>query len=342
MSLSVDLKYIQIVSPRFERFQRKQEYLFSCRCPLCGDSKKNKSKMRGYIYRINNGLYYKCHNCGQGMSVGNLIKEMDANLYKEYIMERYKSGENGSSNYKKPTFDVPLPKFEKRLTFTNAIPCDRLPEDHLCVEFLNKRKIDPTLRNLFAYTENYKRFCDEIYPNHGKDIIADRRLVIPFYDADKNVIALSGRALENAPAKLRYVTMRTNDSKDKLIYGMERINLNDTVYIVEGPIDSLFLKNCLASGDANLALTSKYVNARKQILVFDNEPRNKEVMKMVHKAINAGHSVVIWPDTMQGKDINEMVMNGLKVSDLRDIISNNTFSGLEALTKFTFWKKYES
>jgi hypothetical protein len=62
-------------------------------------------------------------------------------------------------------------------------------------------------------------------------------------------------------------------------------------------------------------------------------------MKMVHKAINAGHSVVIWPDTMRGKDINEMVMNGLKVSDLRDIISNNTFSGLEALTKFTFWKK---
>ncbi|MFZ9589111.1 MAG: hypothetical protein ACO28V_05225 [Chitinophagaceae bacterium] len=297
--------------------------------------------MRGYIYRINNGLYYKCHNCGIGMSVGNLIKEMDANLHKEYIMERYKSGENGSSNYKKPTFEIPIPKFEKRITFTNAISCDKLSEDHSCIKFLNKRQIDPSLRSLFLYTENYKEFCDEIYPDHGKNIIADSRLVIPFYDINKNLIAISGRALENAPSKLRYVTMRTNESKDKLIYGMERINLNDTVYIVEGPIDSLFLKNCLASGDANLALTSKYVNADKQILLFDNEPRNKEVMKMVHKAIKEGHSVVIWPDTVQGKDINEMIMNGLKICELENIISSNTFSGLEALTKFTFWKKYE-
>jgi hypothetical protein len=111
------------------------------------------------------------------------------------------------------------------------------------------------------------------------------------------------------------------------------------VYIVEGPIDSLFLNNCLASGDSNLALTAKNIKAEKIILIYDNEPRNKEVMKLMQNAIKLEHNVVIWPDTIKGKDINEMVMNGMTQSELKDIISSNTFEGLRAQTKFTFWKK---
>jgi len=56
-------------------------------------------------------------------------------------------------------------------------------------------------------------------------------------------------------------------------------------------------------------------------------------------AIKLGHNVVIWPNTMNGKDINEMVMNGISVDEIESIISSNTFTGLEAQAKFTFWKK---
>jgi hypothetical protein len=150
---------------------------------------------------------------------------------------------------------------------------------------------------------------------------------------------VSGRALETSDYKLRYVTLRTDDSKDKLIFGVDRMNIHETVKIVEGPIDSLFLSNCIASGDANLSLTSKNISAGKKVLIFDNEPRNKEIVKMIEVAIKSDNYVVIWPNTIKGKDINEMVMSGLTVSEIEDIISSNTFSGLEAQAKFIFWKK---
>jgi hypothetical protein len=120
---------------------------------------------------------------------------------------------------------------------------------------------------------------------------------------------------------------------------MDRINLSEPVRIVEGPLDSLFLNNCLASGDANLAIAAKNVRAEKKVLIFDNEKRNKQIVKMMQDAIKLGHNVVIWPDQLEGKDINEMILSGISSGEVERIISSNTFSGLEAQTRFTFWKK---
>jgi hypothetical protein len=189
------------------------------------------------------------------------------------------------------------------------------------------------------FTSNYKAFCDDLIPDHGKELVEDARLVIPFYNYQSELIAVSGRALENSSYKLRYVTLRTNDSENKLIYGVERVDLTKRVYLVEGPLDSLFLNNCVASGDANLGLTVKNIQAQKITLVFDNEPRNKEVCKLIENAIKSNHDVVIWPDNMEGKDINEMILNGFSAGEIQDIIDSNTFYGLEAIAKFTFWKK---
>lgn len=343
MSLHIDVKYVLLISNRFERIIRKNDYLWNCRCILCGDSRKNKLKMRGYIYRKENRLNYSCHNCGEGTSIGNLIKRLDANLYKEYVMERYSSGEGGRhTNFKAPTITIPSPKFDKistDITYQNAERCDKLPRNHFCIEYLKNRQIDEKHYSKLYYTSHYKQFCDEIYPNHGKEIDDDKRLVIPFYDEYNSLIAVSGRALENASEKLRYVTMRTNESKEKLIYGLNTVNKNKTVYIVEGPIDSLFLENSIASGDANLTLTAKSFTAAKKVLIFDNEKRNEKVNKMVELAIKSGHDVVIWPDTVIGKDINEMIQLGMSVDEIENIISSNTFREIEALTKFTFWKR---
>lgn len=341
MSLSTDLKYALLISPRFEKFQRKSDYLFNLRCPFCGDSQKNKTKMRGYIYRKGNDLFYKCHNCGIGTSVGNLIKHVDTNIHKEYVLERYKSGEINTSNTKTRLFNIPTPRFGKidSPIFETAERCDKLPDTHFCKTYLLKRKIPTEFFNKLYFTANYKKFCDEVYPDHNKEITADARLIIPFFDEYNNLIGVSGRALALADNKLRYVTIRTNASENKLIYGLDRIDSSQLVKIVEGPIDSLFLKNCLASGDANLSLASKTIQAEDKVLIFDNEPRNKEIVKLMERAIKEGNSVVIWPNTIEQKDINEMVISGISSCEIEDIISNNTFFGLHAQTKFVFWKK---
>lgn len=298
--------------------------------------------MRGYIYRKRNDLFFKCHNCGAGMSIGNLIKHLDTTLYKEYIMERYKSGEQGNANYQKPTFNIPSPKFDKlsdTLSFVNMERLDKLPKEHFCIKYCEARKIPKKAYEKLYYTDNYKKLCDEVYPNHGKEIAEDKRLVIPFFDEYNSLIAISGRALENSDYKLRYITIRTNESEEKLIYGINTLNKEKPIYLVEGPIDSLFIENAIASGDANLALTAKKINNENLILIFDNEPRNKEVCGLIDKAIKQQYNVVIWPDNVYGKDINEMIVNGISLDEIMKIISSNTFREIEAKTKFTFWKK---
>jgi hypothetical protein len=344
MSLSTDLKYFLLLTPRFEKYQRKSDYLFNVRCPICGDSQKNKSKMRGYVYRVKNDLRYKCHNCGAGMSIGNLIKHLDSNIHREYTMERYKSGEIGTndSRYnKKELFDIPAPRFGKleTPTYQNAERCDLLSSQHFCRTYLEKRKVPKEFYSKLYFTANFEKFCNEVYPNHDKEIVPDARLVIPFFDEWNSLAGVSGRALATADTKLRYVTLKTNDSPNKLIYGLDRIDFNKPVKIVEGPIDSLFLNNCLASGDSSLHVTAKYFEAKEKILIFDNEPRNKEIVKLMQDAIRLGHDIVIWPNMIQGKDINEMVMSGVSPDEIEGIISNNTFRGLEAQAKFVFWKK---
>lgn len=347
MTTHIDTKYLRLISSRLRNFKQKADNTYQFSCNFCGDSQKNKLKARGYVYQKSNNLFYKCFNCGIGTNVGNLIKHTDSTLYDEYILERYKAGESGNSNYQKPTFDIPKPRFdkvEKRKQFEHGEWLSRLPSGHFCLEYATKRQIPHKFYDKLLFTAEYERFITTLVPNHGKKILNDARLVIPFYDKYNELIAVSGRALETSDKTLRYVTIRTNDSEDKLIYGMDRVDLSKPVKIVEGPIDSLFLDNCVASGDANLAITAKELikeGTLKEniILCPDREPRNREIVKMMQDAIKLDYNVVIWPDNLEGKDINEMVMNGISATEIESIISSNIFKSIEAQLKFNFWKK---
>jgi len=323
-------------------FKQKKDYLWNFSCPICGDSKKNLSKARGYVFQKGTNLFFNCHNCGVGTNLGNLIKQVDPSLHKEYVLERYKSGESGFSNFKSPTFDIPAPRFDKvakEKHFEHAEWVSKLPSGHFCLVYCTNRRFLSIMVDTLLFTPNYKKFCDALVPNHGKEITADARLVIPFYDKYNTLIGVSGRALENSDYKLRYVTLRTNESQDKLIYGMDKVNTNELVKIVEGPLDSMFLTNCVGSGDSALIQTAKLIDAENKVLIFDNEPRNKEIVKLMEDAIKLGYNVVIWPDTMEQKDINEMVMAGFSPDEIERIISSNTFTGLRAQMKFISWKK---
>lgn len=340
--LHVDTKYVRLISGRLRNFKQKNTNLWNFSCPFCGDSQVNKLKARGYVFAKGTSLLYRCHNCGVSTNAANLIKRVDPALFKEYSLERFKESTTGSANSRSFAIDVPTTRFgkvQKQRAFENAEWISQLPAGHFCVTYVQARKIPLKHYNKFMFTPNYEKFIKAIVPNIEKPISNDARLVIPYYNQFDELIAVTGRALENATEKLRYVTVRMNDSDTKLIYGMDRVDLEKTVYIVEGQIDSLFVKNCIASGDSALAATANLFQAVNKILVFDNEPRNKDIVKLIENAIKSDHNVVIWPDNMPGKDINEMVMQGINPAEIQSIIDSNTSRGLEAQLKFNYWKK---
>jgi ssDNA-binding Zn-finger/Zn-ribbon topoisomerase 1 len=342
MTISVDNKYVRLISGRLRNFKQKKENLYNFSCPLCGDSQKNKLKARGYAYQKGNDLFYRCHNCNAGTNIAGLLKHVDTQLHSEYILERYKSGQANNSNTISEVLQLSVPKFgkiEKKKVFEHAEWLCNLPEEHFALKYATNRKIPAKFYDKLLFTSHYNQFITTLVPNHGKQILDDARLVIPFYDENNELIAVSGRALETSDKTLRYVTIRTNDNQNKLIYGMDRVDLSKRVYVCEGPIDSMFIDNCVASGDANLAMTAKSISADEIVLIFDQEPRNKEIVKMIQTAIKMNHTVVIWPDTIGEKDINSMIMSGKTPGKLLEIISSNSFSGIQAQLKFNMWKK---
>ena len=277
MSLPIESKYIRLISSRLRNFKQKSTNLWNFSCPFCGDSQKNKTKARGYVFAKGNNLFYRCHNCGVSTNVANLIKHVDGALHKEFVLEKYKSGETNNAFNANTVLNISPPKFdrvEKSKIFEHGEWLDKLPSGHFCLEYATKRQIPLKYYDKLLFTQHYNQFVTTLIPNHGKQIVDDARLVIPFYNEYSELIAVSGRALETNDKTLRYVTIRTIESDKKLIYGMDRIDLNQPVKIVEGPIDSLFLSNCIASGDANLALVADEISATEKVLIFDNEPRN--------------------------------------------------------------------
>lgn len=348
MSLYTDNKYVRLISYRLRNFKQKRENLYNFSCPICGDSKKNLLKARGYIYQGGNNLFYKCYNCGVSITAGNFIKHVDSEIYKQYQLERYKNGENGHSNYEKPKLTIKPIKFgnskEVKENYDFAEWCSDLPEGHYCKTYVKNRRIPEEFYSKILYTKTYKQFVDKLVPDHDKTLDDDARLIIPFYDENGDLIAVTGRALENKSEKLRYVTIRTVESDDKLIYGLERLDKTKDVKIVEGPIDSMFLDNCVASGDANLmkcaeVLIEMGVDKDNIILVPDREPRNTEIVKNINKFISNGYKVCLFPSYMEGKDINEFIMNGISKDELEKIIQNNTYSSLKAKVRYVEWKK---
>ncbi len=168
MMLSVDSKYIRLLSFRLRNFKQKNDYLWNFSCPICGDSKKNKLKARGYVFKKGNDLFYTCHNCGVGLSLGNLIKHVDDNTHKEYTLERYTSGKSNNSKIANTTFNITPPKFdkvEKQKVFEQGEWIDRLPVGHFCLDYIKSRKIPEKHYKLLAYTDKYRQFVTALVPD---------------------------------------------------------------------------------------------------------------------------------------------------------------------------------
>jgi len=337
MSTYIDRKYIDLVSSQLRNFKWKKGTLANCSCPICGDSSKNKRKARGFFFQKKGDFFYMCHNCGFSSTLYNLLSQIAPSYAKEYSLERWKSGETGHSNYAKPTISIPSPVFNKT---TGNLECVAdLDESHQSVQFCIKRKIPKNQWKRLFYTDDFAKFAmtlDDTLELKKKE----SRLVIPFFDANNNVIAAQGRLLEIKSANdIRYMTVKADKSIDRLWYGIEECDPCKKIYVLEGPLDSLFLPNAVAMiGASNFSIHPKIADADITI-VLDNEPRNREIVSLMERFIDRGYRVCIWKDDITDKDINDMVLSGKSVKDIVESIDSSSCSGIEAKLKMNFWKK---
>ena len=316
----IDSKYIGLVSSRLIKFKRVKSDLYNFRCPICGDSKKNKTKTRGYLYTIKADVNFRCHNCGASMTFSNFLKEIDPVVHKQYVFERFKEGTTGRGTVvEEPVFKFEKPKFKTTVDLPLASTVD------VSRTYLERRKLDPTK---FYYAERFVEYVNS--HNQSMDVKEHPRIIIPLY-YEKNLVGVQGRSLDSNSVK--YITTIFYDDAPK-IYGLDTIRRGAPVFVTEGPFDSTFIRNSIAMWGADGDVRKWGVS--NPVWVYDNEPRNPEITTRISNTISRGESVVIWPTNINEKDINDMVLAG---HDVQSIVESNTYDGLEAHLKFTTWKR---
>uniref|UniRef100_A0AAU8KY14 DNA primase n=1 Tax=Serratia phage Kevin TaxID=3161161 RepID=A0AAU8KY14_9CAUD len=352
---SLDHQFINYLSPRLEKFSWERDNLAKFRCPLCGDSQKSKSKRRGHFYYDStiDSYRFKCHNCNEqsGWSFDVWLSKFDPTLHEEYTFEKFKS-EGARRKPLKAFVEAkkavpPLPQEEPKLIvlppaqrvideshLKGMSRLDTLPRTHMAVEYVLKRKIPEFFLSRMYFTTNFRDDLLTFETNQDKQrlIPNDARLVMPFWNAEGRMVVVQGRAFDS-DAFLRYATVKPVES-DLKVFGEERVNRDKMVLVVEGPIDSMFIPNCLASADADL------LSVKGDIYIPDNQYRNREVCRIIDKIINSGVKVVLFPPNIPWKDINDMVTEGgMSTADIMMLMAKNVFQGLSAQLRFADLRK---
>jgi predicted RNA-binding Zn-ribbon protein involved in translation (DUF1610 family) len=319
----IDSKYIGLVSSRLQKFKRVKSDLYNFRCPICGDSHKNKNKTRGYLYQVKTNTNYKCHNCGISLSFNNFLKKIDPILHKQYTLEKFKEGFTGKN------FVTEAPKFEfSKPSFIKKLDLPKASDNRVAKEYLEKRKLNP---EKFYFANRFKEWTNHQKPTFSDIFKEEERIVIPLHTRDGKIFGFQGRSLTSSGVK--YITVLLDENIPK-VYGMNTVDENKTVYIVEGPFDSEFIDNSIAMCGADIDIGT--LGFSDTVFILDNEPRNNQICNRISNLIDKGERVVIWPKIIIQKDINDMILTGLNVMD---VIKSNIYSGLEAKVKFNDWKK---
>jgi len=333
-------KYIGIISIKLEKYKRKGPNLYNFRCPLCGDSQSNRNKARAYVYEKQGKSLFHCNNCNATMSVSNFIKMIDQSSYNEMTLEKLKDNKSPEQiDYEQFISKMKKPVFLKNGPLKGLKKVSQLSPDHRVKSFVDARRIPNPFHAILFACPNFKHFTNSLVPNKfdpdsiGND---ELRLLIPFISADKVVHAYQGRALGNS--KVKYITIVLDESVPK-VYGLDRVNFDKRTYVVEGPIDSMFLSNSIATAGGDLVSAVGSLRKDNLVIVYDNEPRSRETIKKLDKAIFQGYNVCIWPDNLEHKDINDMFMAGLSSEFIKHIIDTHTYRDLAAKLALTKWSK---
>ena len=334
MTLWIDQKYVGMISPRLDRFKKKSDKLYNFRCPFCGDSEKDLRKARGYLYVVGDRIAFKCHNCHLPAPFYKFLKHIDPSVANAWKLETFGEPKNTT----REATELVVPKSREPISNPlYAIGADKMQEmdqEHPAVQYLYSRKIPLIYWNDLYYIKDYRRLA-EINPAYEGRLLEEARIIIPFRDKDGRMTGVQGRAMGNNP--MRYVTVRFTD--DPLIFGYQYIDPEKMVFATEGAFDSMFVNNGLAVAGSNLKGITQYVPKDNLALVYDNEPRNKDIVRIMERAIKDGFRLVIWPPTWQFKDINEAILGGVSQKELMETLYTHAYGDLQVKLAIRDWKR---
>jgi hypothetical protein len=319
-----------------EGFTQTTKNKFNFRCPVCGDSKISSKKKRGNAQIWNGQLYVKCFNCNYSKPFSYFIKTEFPLYYKDYIRDTLKSKNKPLIS---PNFNKSNTVVQRSYQTVNLPKISELSPRHDAYQYLLDRKIPRKFFDKLYYTDNYKKWVNTITPDKYKTIHnKDRRIVIPFYNKVKKLIGFQGRALDDQPVK--YLSLKLLRDQD-IIYGLDAVDITKTIYVVEGPFDSMFLDNAIATCTSlsKLEVIKNIAPIKQFVLIFDNEKRNTQTIAFMERALNEGFKIVVWDKHLEYKDINEMIKKDLTIKEIYDMIHDNTYSGMRGLIKLKLWKR---
>jgi hypothetical protein len=266
------------------------------------------------------------------------MKEIDPTLYLEYVKEQIKESGNQKDV---ETFAEKMkpPVFVKTTTLSKLKKVSQLDPDHPVKKYIDSRQIPSNLHYKLFYAPKFGAWVNSMIPDKIKVGEKDEpRLIIPFLDKEKNLFGFQGRSFRKDG--VRYITIMLDETKPK-VFGLDTIDDSKDIYLLEGPIDSMFLPNAMAAagGDLSAQIEQTGLLKEKIVVVFDNEPRHSDTIKRMQKAIDAGYRVVIWPSDIQYKDVNDMILSGMKSEYIKDVLDECNYSGPTAKLHFALWRK---
>lgn len=335
----IDVNYIHIIGSTIKGFQSVKRNVWVGRCPVCGDSKKHRAKKRFYIYGRKGSFFVYCHNCLLSHTLWKYLELYRPDLFPEYKRETLFDSLNSGPRKRRDDSQTVLEKLGStraplKSELAGTVPCSSLSDDHQAIRYLKDRCFSDDMISRLCYAEDFLVTAQSVDSTlENKQALKAPRIVIPFRDREGNIAMIQGRSL-NPKDNLKYLSIKAHDDIEK-VYGRSEVDYEKTVYCVEGPLDSMFVDNCLATCDANL---TKVEDA--DTYIWDNEPRSRDICKFMEGAIEDGNRLVIWPFSPDIKiDINDLIKKGISRQKLMSIIHENTYHGIRAKAAFMRWKR---
>lgn len=315
---------------------KKYQNVFNAECPICKEGKSLGRTRR--LFYFPHKQYFYCHNCVKSWKPFEWVKEVTSWTFAEIVK---KNNEKLGAVKPENTYKINRPA----IIISSDIP--DLPEssidlsDSSQIDFYKENKYVKLAleycsdRRLFSAINSCKTFFVSL-----EDRIHKNRLTIPFYDDKKRVVCYQTRALTQNQFP-KYLTK----FGEKELFGLNNVDtVIPYVFIFEGPIDSMFVKNGVAI--ASIAPTEKQLQqlnnliGYEQIWVFDNDKNNKQTERKIEKHIKDNRRVFIWPkEFCKFKDFNE-ICSKLKIDEIPwKYVVENSACGPEALLKQKLLKR---
>lgn len=303
--------YAMLLADRLTKFKQVRAGQYNFRCPICGDSKSDLNAARGYIYSGGNKPNMHCFNCNAHHSLKGFLKIVAPDLYRQWIMDEVASGDFPGSRRSVVAHRIKAPADplvgDTWLIQHNLDRVTDLPHNHPVVGYLKEREIPQHQWNRLWFVQSMHQLDDSLKSRAP-------RLAIPIFDRHNRLVSITCRALDDE-VKPRYQT-HTVARDVPQIFGAELVDTAKTIVVVEGPLDSLFIPNCVAATGTNLERVLQVIPSGEFIFALDNQPRHQDVVKEMMHLIDAGKTVFIPPPELKSKDINAMTPGSPAKSEL--------------------------